>query len=270
MGVRRCECLGGWVLPSYWSLQDFALPAKGRILVLAFCILHLGANRLRHPKETKTSYRKWQHRQQGRPLFKPLAPRMTGLQSLSTPRPRGLAVVLTCFSGGPWTHRDCRSLHSAGPPGEHGCPAGPGLRAQVRGATAPYRRRHGHCVGHRPLPPPLSRPPAQEDSPRRPLVAEARLQPLDPALPAPWCIVGNVVRSSRPPAALWGGAGRATLAKSGGRGLTRVRIGLIRHGLLLSFGLAQAPPRNPKGSVSRRPRHPGPSPRLPGSSAPAN
>lgn len=214
-GLGGCGCLGGRILPGCWPLQDFTLPAKGRIPVFAFCILHLGANRLKHPKETKTSYRKWQRRQQGSPVFKPLAPRMTALQSLGTPKPRGLAVVLTCFSWGPWTHRDCRSLHSAGPPGERGCPAGPGLRAQVRGATAPCGRRHIHCAGHRPLPPPLAQPPAQEDSPRRPLVAEARLQPLSPALPAPGCIVGNVVRSSLPPAALWGGAGRAVLAKSG-------------------------------------------------------
>lgn len=96
-----CGCLGGRILPGCWPLQDFTLPAKGRIPVFAFCILHLGANRLRHPKETKTSYRKWQRRQQGRPVFKPLAPRMTALQSLGTPGHVGWQSYSPVSLGGP-------------------------------------------------------------------------------------------------------------------------------------------------------------------------
>lgn len=92
---------------------------------------------------------------------------------------------LSCSSGGLRTRRDCRSLPSPGPSKGHCCPAGPELRAQVRGVTAPCGRRHGHGADHRPFLPPLARPPAQEDSRRRPLAAEARLQRLSPALPGP-------------------------------------------------------------------------------------
>lgn len=77
-------CIGGRVLLGYFPLQDFALPAKGWVPGLAFCIPQLGDNRLRDPGENQSSYHKWQRKRQDTPrapVFKPLPPRMTALQS---------------------------------------------------------------------------------------------------------------------------------------------------------------------------------------------
>lgn len=168
-----------------------------------------GDQPLKDPGENLSSDRKRQRGRQDpfpRPaVSKPLPPRMTARQSPGAPRPRGLAVGPTGFSGAPG-RTDRRSLPSAGPPGGQRDRAGPGLRAQVRGAATPCGHRHGHSADHRPRPPPVARPPAQEAGPRPPLPAEAPLQPLGPTLPVSGCMMGNVVRRARPPAVP--GAGR--------------------------------------------------------------
>ena len=147
---------------------------------------------------------------------------MTALQSLGAPRPRGLAVGLTCFSGKGvgGEHRDCRSLPSAGPQGGHGYLAGPRLMAQVRRTTAPCGRRHGHGAGHHSLPPPLAdcrfRKTAFAGLSRRRPGSSRGAWPCPPLV----CIMGNVVRSARPPR---GGEGRGS-GQSPGLGLTQAGV----------------------------------------------
>ena len=110
---------------------------------------------------------------------------MTALQSLGAPRPRGLAVGLTCFSGkGVGEHRLpvtalCRTPGRARV-SDRARTDGSGSQdhGSLRTKTWPRRRP--------PLPPTAPcRLPVQEDSTRRPLAAEARLQSLGLALPAP-------------------------------------------------------------------------------------
>ena len=166
---------------------------------------------------------------------------MTALQSLGAPRPRGLAVGLTCFSGKGvgGEHRDCRSLPSAGPPGGHGYPARPRLMAQVRRTTAPCGRRHGHGAGHHSLPPPLAdcrfRKTAFAGLSRRRPGSSSWAGPCPPLV----CIMGNVVRSARPPR---GGEGRGS-GQSPGLGLTQARGARIPLRLLQGPSQAQTPPQ---------------------------
>lgn len=154
---------------------------------------------------------------------------------------------------------DCRSLPSAGPPGGHWCPAGPGLRAQVRGTTAPCGHRHGHNAGHRPF-----HCPSPGRGPRK--TAFAGLSRQRPGssrsarpCPSPGCIMGNVVRSARSPAVPRGGGGGAQ-----GPGSAQARpdpggTRLTRHRLFQRPRRAQAPPPTPIPRMNGRPRLPGPS-----------
>lgn len=192
------------------------------------------------PRDTRSSYRIRQHRRQGPPVFKPLLPRMTALQSLGGHRPRGLAVGLTCFSGGLRTHRlpvtalcgtSRRTLVSGGARTQ-----GAGLRDHRTLQTQTWPQR-----GPPLLPLPLTRPRAQEDSLRRPLTAEAGLQPLCPALPGPGMHYGKCSsqRTAARGASGWGPRGRTVLAVP--------RPGLTRAGIA-SLGSAFS-------SVSEWPRH---------------
>lgn len=104
-----------------------------------------GASQLKDPKEKQYTYQgsRWL----GPPVFKPLPLKMTACPPLAAPRPRGLAVELTCFLGEHRTYRGCQSLSSARPLGGYECPLVPGLRVQLRGATAPGGYRHDHSRG---------------------------------------------------------------------------------------------------------------------------
>lgn len=132
---------------------------------------------------------------------------MTAPQSPGAPRPRGLTVGLTCFSAGaPGSQR----LAVTAP---RGTPEMVSSRARTEGAGP---RGHG-ALGTQTWPPPLPaaahRTAAQEDSPDRPRAPQARLVPVRPP---PGCMMGNVVRSARPPAARGAGltgAGRSPVLK---------------------------------------------------------
>lgn len=183
---------------------------------------------------------------------------MTALQSLGAPRPRGLAVGLTCFSGKGVgrEHRDCRSLPSAGPPGGHGYPAGPRLMAQVRRTTAPCGRRHGHGAGHHSLPPTLAdcrfRKTAFAGLSRRRPGSSRWAWPCPPLV----CIMGNVVRSARPPR---GGEGRGS-GQSPRLGLTQARGGRILLCLLQGPSQGQTLPQTHSARWISGPNSPDPLP----------
>lgn len=115
------------------------------------------------------------------------------------------------LGGGGRTHREGWSLLFAGPPGGHGCPAGPRLGAQVRGTTAPCGCRHGYSADRR-----APTPTALRRLKKTALAGLSRPRPGSSRwawpCPPPGCIVGNVVRSAWP---LQDGAGRQVPAEPG-------------------------------------------------------
>lgn len=119
-------------------------------------------------------------------------------------------------------------------------------RAWPEGATSwgyrPWKIQTWPQRMNRSLLPTLNRSPAQEDSFHRPLVAEARFQPLCQSQPVPRCIVGNVVRSSLQPKHYGGGSGAR---QSQRRGLTQV-LGCLTWRRLLPCLRGRSPTPPPK------------------------
>ena len=75
----------------------------------------------------------------------PMCPR--GIRCFSSSACQQPSFGLSCFLGKHRTYRGYQSLPSARPLGRYKCPAVPGLRVQLRGATAPGGYRHGHSGG---------------------------------------------------------------------------------------------------------------------------
>lgn len=95
-----------------------------------------------------------------------------------------LAVGPTSVRGAPG-RTDRRSLPSAGPPGGRRDRAGPGLRAQDRGATTPCGHRHGPGAARRPPPPDPCRPPPGRRPRKLPAPASPRRGPAPASRPDP-------------------------------------------------------------------------------------